>query len=175
MSFTRAASLPGDDESCGLLDRLEEFNGEFIRLYFPVGNHGAQDLIDGDVGGDLDFDFARGALSDFQIYFGVDGGCVLAKSQELRQRAAQTQRLSTAMILGLSSPRKGECFAAASESNPLAFRCGFGFLREEASGEPDIHALTRKLYGGARNAGSSQGQSDALFACGGCDRKSDFE
>src|SRR5258707_2622380 len=79
------------------------------------------------------------------------------------------------MILGLSAPGEGELLASSRESDPLAFRCGFGFLREEAAGQPDVDALTGKLHGSAGNAGSGQGQSDALFARRGYDGKSDFE
>ncbi len=70
------------------------------------------------------------------------------------------------MVLGLPTPYESERFIAATVSDPLAFGGGFGFFGKEAAREPDVHALTRKLHGGARHAGGGGRKGDALFAGG---------
>ncbi len=143
LPFARAAGFAGHNEARVLFDRFQEGDGEFVGLHFPIGYHCAENLIDRDLLGDLNSCDARRALSYLQIYFGVDGSRVFAEPQELRQRSAHSQRLSGAVVLGLPAPSEGKCFVSAPVSNPLAFRTGFGFLREETPGEPDIHALPR--------------------------------
>ena len=70
------------------------------------------------------------------------------------------------MVLGLPTPSERQCFVSASVSDPPAFRREFGFLREKAARESDVHARARKLHGRARNAGRGRRQRNTLFARG---------
>jgi hypothetical protein len=66
LPVAREARFTGDDETGGLVDRFKEGDGEFAGLLtglfagmrFPVGDAGAEDLIDGDLLRHLNFHFA---------------------------------------------------------------------------------------------------------------------
>ena len=109
-------------------------------------------MVDRDPVRDLDFCFVRRTLSDFQIYFGVDGSGIFAETQELRQRTAQAQRLRGAMVLGFSPPCEGEHFISATVGDPFAFGAAFGFFGKKTAREADVHALARNLHGSPSDA-----------------------
>ena len=88
LSLTRAASLSCHDKSRVLFNRFQEGHGQFVGLYFPIGHHCTQNLIDSDFFRDLNFGAARRALRHLETYFGVDGCRVFAETQELGQRSA---------------------------------------------------------------------------------------
>jgi hypothetical protein len=121
-----------------------------------------------------DFYFVRRTLSDFQIYFGVDGSGIFAETQELRQRTAQAQRLVA------RGPRffpaiSAKDFMAAAVGDPFAFGRGFRFFGKKTSREADVHALARNLHGSASDPRGGGSKRDAFFT-GGCgDRKSNLE
>src|SRR5205814_2325799 len=106
----------GDDEAGGLIDRFEESDGEFSgllsrllrRFGFPIGDAGAEDLVNGDLRWDLEFYFARETLGDFKSDFGGEGCRVFGEAEELSEVGAETQREFGAVVFGLAFPRKGE-------------------------------------------------------------------
>src|SRR4029077_12903534 len=130
-----------------LLDGFEKGYREFVVLRDPIGDHRAEHLVDRDAVRDLNFYFVRRTLSDFQIDFGVDGSGIFAKTQKLRQRTSQAQRLRGAVVLGFSPPGKGEDFIAAAVRDPFAFGGGFGFFGKKTAREAYVYALSRNLHG----------------------------
>ncbi len=70
----------------------------------------------------------------------------------MRQRTAQAQRLSGAMVLGFSPPSESQHFISATVCDPFTFGRGFGFLGKKTAREADVHALARNLHGSASDA-----------------------
>ena len=130
LAITGAAPLAGDDEPRGPVQWLQECDREFAVFHFPIRHHRAQNLIDGDLVGNFDLRFARCALRNLQIYLRVDGSRILPEPHKLGQRPAQSQRLRSAVVLRFSSPRERQRLVAPAIRNPLAFRLGFGLLRQ---------------------------------------------
>jgi len=64
---------------------------------------------------------------------------IFAEAQELRQRTAQAQRLSGAVVLGFSPPGEGKDFIAAAVRRSIAFRGGFGFFGKKTAREADVY------------------------------------
>jgi len=83
MAVARCLGFTCDHKPCRLFYRLKKRYDELSGFDFPIGNHGAGDLVDGDVGRKLDAGFLGRALSDFKIHFGVDRSGVFRQAGEL--------------------------------------------------------------------------------------------
>jgi hypothetical protein len=159
-----------------LFDGFEEGDEKFAGLHFPVGDEGALHLVDGDFFGKLDVGLFRGALGDFEIYVGGEGGGVFAEADELGERAAHAQGKRGVVVFGLAAPGEGHGLGAFAVGGPLVAAVGeIGSVGEEAAVEREVDTGAGNFESDFGDAGEGGRNGEALFTGGRRNGQGDFE
>ena len=106
MSRARKAQLAADCKPCRVLHRLDKTDSQLARGRVPISDGRSRNLIDRELLRQLHVNFRRHSLQNIDTNFGIDLGRVFTHADQLSKRAAQSERLTRALIINLASPRK---------------------------------------------------------------------
>src|SRR6185503_16575760 len=85
--------------------------------------------------------FVRQPLDHFNLDFGVDLRCIFSQADQLRDRAAKSERLVCACIVDFSPPCEGEWFTALSVRYPATSIRTFRVLEQQPTGNSHVDFL----------------------------------